>query len=113
MVIDNSQVGSFMGGLVASSFFLRLLHVAGGAATFFLFASIVFGSTAFIFLAIPETKGKDPAIIAAEISWCENCCRPYTQVVDEGPPLDEASDERPRCPDVDVQPHIGDRDKWL
>lgn len=86
-----------MGNLAASSFFLRLLHAAGGAITFFLFASIVFLATVFILLVVPETKDKEPHSIAADLPECE-CCPTYTEltdegITDEGAEVDDAPDE--------------------
>lgn len=73
------QVGSFVGSLVASSFFLRLLHHAGGVMTFTLFTVISCGTVAFIAMAVPETKNKEPMEIAAELPGCGYCC-PYSEL---------------------------------
>lgn len=64
--------------------------------TFFLFASVVFGSTVFILLLVPETKGKEPAQIAGEIRSCD-CWPDYSELLlDEGPDIDHSSSDTPR-----------------
>ncbi|CAM9247455.1 unnamed protein product, partial [Hapterophycus canaliculatus] len=77
------QIGSYAGNLVASAFFLRLLHVAGGFVTFFFFGSVAFLSTTFIFAAVPETRGKEPERIASEIPSCRSCL-PYDAMPSDG-----------------------------
>ncbi|CAM9359074.1 unnamed protein product [Ascophyllum nodosum] len=80
------QVGSFVGNLAASSFFLRLLHTAGGEYTFLMFACIAFTSTLFIAAFVPETKGKEPAQIAQGLprAVCAvSSCPSYTMVEDD------------------------------
>ena len=81
-----------MGNLAASSFFLRLLHAAGGSITFFLFACIVFIATVFIILIVPETKDKEPHSIKADLPECE-CCPSYTELTDEGAEADGSTDD--------------------
>lgn len=93
------QVGSFVGNLAASSFFLRLLHAAGGAITFFLFAAIVFVVTVFIILVVQETKDKEPHSIAADLPECE-CCPTYTELTDKQAQVDDTPDEGTPLPDV-------------
>ena len=83
-----------MGNLAASSFFLRLLHAAGGAITFFLFAAIVFLATVFILLVVPETKDKEPHSIAADLPEC-GCCPTYAELIDVG-----STDERAEVDDA-------------
>lgn len=75
---------------MASSFFLRLLHRAGGAVTFLLFAAIVLVAVVFIFLAVPETKDKEPVHIAAEIPTC-GWCPHYDELIDESSAVGETS----------------------
>lgn len=99
------QVGSFMGNLAASSFFLRLLHAAGGGITFFLFATIVFLATVFILLVVPETKDKEPHSIAADLPECE-CCPTYTELTDERLEADDTPGEGTPLPDAGAE-------KWI
>lgn len=98
---------------MASSFFLRLLHRAGGAVTFLLFAAIVLVAVVFIFLAVPETKDKEPAHIAAEISTC-GCCLQYDELLDESTAVEETSGavSRERT-DENVELRNSGSDKWL
>lgn len=98
---------------MASSFFLRLLHRAGGAVTFLLFAAIVFGSVVFIFLVVPETNNKEPAHIAAGIRTC-GCCPQYDELIDESSAAEETSGEvlRERT-DENADLRSGGSDKWL
>lgn len=102
-----------MGNLVASSFFLSLLHAAGGAATFFLFAATIFIAIAFIFIFVPETKRKEPAQIAAEIPAC-GCCPTYTELADDVSPAEEAQAEGPPGrSDRSVELGADGANKWL
>lgn len=102
------QIGSYAGNLAASAFFLKLLHVAGGFVTFFLFGSVVFLSTAFIFAAVPETKGKGPERIAAEIPSCRSCL-PYDAM-----PSDEVCGSEVECPGgTEMQRPVGSTAKWI
>ncbi|CAN0553489.1 unnamed protein product, partial [Ectocarpus sp. 8 AP-2014] len=61
------QMGSFLGSLVASAFFLQLLDSMGGFVTFALFGSVALSSTVFVYALVPETKGKEPSEIASEL----------------------------------------------
>lgn len=101
-----SKVGSFAGNLLASGFFLRLLHAAGGCATFFLFGSIVFVTTVFIYTVVPETAGKQPADIQSEIPLCGSCFS-YMELSGEAGVSDER-DGRAEMP-----PPAGSTEKWL
>lgn len=73
---------------MASGFFLRLLHAVGGFITFFLFGSIVFISTVFIYTVVPETKGKEPENIASEIPYFGRYLS-FTELADDGDACDE------------------------
>lgn len=100
------QIGSFAGNLIASGFFLRLLDAAGGFVTFFLFGSVVFVSTAYIYGVVPETRNKEPESILSEIPSCGNCLW-YTELASEAT---NASDEEP---ETESKRPDGGTDKWL
>lgn len=100
------QVGSFAGNLLASGFFLRLLHAAGGCVTFFLFGSIVFVATVFIYTVVPETAGKQPEDIKSEIPLCGSCCISYTELTGEASAPDEMDGTQ-------MPPEAGSTQKWL
>lgn len=98
-----------MGNLAASSFFLRLLHAAGGAITFFLFACFVFIATVFILLVVPETKDKEPHSIKADLPEFE-CCPSYTELTDQGAEVDGSIDG---TTDEGAPLPGNDADKWI
>lgn len=93
---------------MASSFFLRLLHGVGGSTTFLLFAGISFWAVVFIETAVPETKGKEPQQVAAELLSCESCC-PYSELRDVSSAQDNSSGDDHQA-DVEMN---GSSSKWL
>lgn len=99
------QIGSFAGNLIASGFFLKLLDAAGGFVTFFLFGSVVFVSTAFIYGVVPETRNKEPESIISEIPSFGSCLA-YTELASEINVPDEVTA-------TELQRHRGGTDKWL
>lgn len=86
-----------MGSFIASSFFLRLLHGAGGGITFLCFAIVSFGAVLFVALTVPETKDKEPHQI--EHPDC-GCCFPYSELRDESLDATTYPNEtvEPECP---------------
>lgn len=89
------QIGSFLGSLVASAFFLQLLDSMGGFATFALFGSVALSSTVFVFALVPETKGKEPSEIASELHACLGCVS-YEAMARDEPSVDESGPEMER-----------------
>ncbi|CAM9624567.1 unnamed protein product [Ectocarpus sp. 8 AP-2014] len=86
------QMGSFLGSLVASAFFLQLLDSMGGFVTFALFGSVALSSTVFVYALVPETKGKEPSEIASELHACVGCVS-YEAMVGDEPSVDESGPE--------------------
>lgn len=89
---------------MASGFFLRLLHAVGGGVTFFLFGSVVFISTVFIYTVVPETKGKEPENTAKEIPLFGRYLS-FTELADGGDAFDQPLG-------IDVK-HPGGTENWL
>ncbi|CAM9221391.1 unnamed protein product [Ectocarpus sp. 6 AP-2014] len=86
------QMGSFLGSLVASAFFLQLLDSMGGFVTFALFGSVALSSTVFVYALVPETNGKEPSEIASELHACVGCVS-YEAMVGDEPSVDESGPE--------------------
>ena len=72
--------------------------------TFFLFGSIVFVTTVFIYTVVPETAGKQPEDIKAEIPLCGSCLS-YMELAGESVDPDDRDEQQ-------VSRSAGDSEKW-